>query len=79
MEKALVDLRARMVPARQKWQLIANGVQEINHSREMRNHKNCKDKWIGLNSDYQKVVDYHKGIGSHTSFWDLGNEEKDRF
>jgi hypothetical protein len=26
----------------------------------------CKDKWNGLNFDYEKVSNYHSNIGQHT-------------
>lgn len=26
-----------------------------------RNGKMCEDKWVGLNYDYKKLLDYHKG------------------
>jgi hypothetical protein len=39
----------------------------------------CKDKWNSLNSNYTKLVNYHKRIRSHTSFWDQSFDEKENF
>jgi len=36
-----------------------------------------KDKWNGLNSDYKKFLNYHKGAKYHTSFWKLTINEHD--
>jgi hypothetical protein len=40
-----------------------------------RNGEMCKDKWNGLNFDYKKLLDYHKGTGHQTSFLELTMEE----
>ncbi len=39
----------------------------------------CKDKWNSLNSDFKKLINYHKGTRNHTCFWDLTFEEKEHF
>lgn len=57
----------------------SNKAQLITKSKVMRNQKMCKDKWNGLNGDYRKVADYGKSTENHTSFWDLNNEDKDKF
>jgi superoxide dismutase len=38
----------------------------------------CKDKWNSFNSNYKKILNYHKGIRNHTCFWDLVSKEKER-
>jgi hypothetical protein len=38
-------------------------VQKVIHAKMPRSGKMCKDKWNGLNFDYKKFLDYHKGIG----------------
>jgi hypothetical protein len=38
----------------------------------------CKEKWNGLNYDYKKLLDYHKGIGYHNSFLDLFTKERNQ-
>ncbi len=35
----------------------------------------CKQKWNGLNYDYKKLLDYHKGIGYHNFFLNLFKKE----
>ncbi len=39
----------------------------------------CKNKWNSLNSNYKKLIDYHKGIRNHTYFWDLSFNKKVNF
>lgn len=38
----------------------------------------CKDKWNGLNFDYEKVSNYHSNIGHHTPLQDLTMEEQEK-
>jgi len=38
-----------------------------------------KEKWNSLNFNFKKLIDYHRGIGNHTSLWDLSYEEKEHF
>jgi len=35
-----------------------------------RNTKMCKDKWNGLNFNYNKLSNYHKGIKHQSYFWE---------
>jgi hypothetical protein len=51
----------------------------MNKNKFPRNGIICKNKWIALNHDFKKVVDYHKGIDSHTYFWDLMLEKNKSF
>jgi hypothetical protein len=34
------------------------------------------DKWNKLNSNYNKLYNYHKGTKNHTSFWELAKKKK---
>jgi hypothetical protein len=42
-------------------------------------HIMCKEKWNSLNFDFKKSIDYHRGIGNHTTFQDLSYEENEHF
>jgi hypothetical protein len=53
-------------------------LEEIIQCKVPRNKKMCKDKWNGLNYDYKKLLDYHKGIGHHNSFLDLFTKERNQ-
>jgi hypothetical protein len=53
-------------------------LQKIIQFKVPRNKKMCKDKWNGLNYDYKKLLDYHKGIGHHNSFLDLFTKERNQ-
>jgi hypothetical protein len=44
-----------------------------------RNKKMCENKWNGLNFDYEKLSNYHKGIGHHTSSFKLIVEKCNKF
>lgn len=61
----------------QKGKTISVELQALTHSKNPGGAKMCKDKWNSLNIDYMTVVDYGRGMGNHTSFWSLSNEEKD--
>jgi hypothetical protein len=37
----------------------------------------CKDKWNGINLDFKKLFDYHKGTEHHTLYWELTTNECD--
>jgi hypothetical protein len=36
----------------------------------------CKDNWNSLNSNYNKLINYYKGIRNHIYFWDLSFDKK---
>ncbi len=39
----------------------------------------CKEKCNSLNFDFKKLIDYHRGIGNHTTFQDSSYEENEHF
>jgi hypothetical protein len=39
----------------------------------------CKDKWNGLNSNYNKISSYHIGTCKHTWYWVLTINECDKY
>jgi hypothetical protein len=39
----------------------------------------CKDKWNYLNSNYKKILNYHKGINHNMSFWELVVDGCDKY
>lgn len=51
----------------------------MNKNKFPRNGIICKDKWIALNYDFKKALDYHKGIDNRTYFWDLMFEKNKYF
>ncbi len=57
-----------MVPTAQQWNATIDEFQKFIHAKIPLNGKMCKDKWNGLNSDYKRLSNYHKGIGHHMSF-----------
>lgn len=65
--KQILDPRARMV-------LVYNVGKRLQKRAKVKNPRNdvmCKDKWNSLNSNFKKLIDYHKGTSNHTCFWDL--------
>jgi hypothetical protein len=54
-------------------------LQKVIHAKMPRNKKMCKIKWNGMNSDYKKLSNYHKGTEHHTFFLELTMEECDKF
>ncbi len=60
-----------MVATVQKWNKNAEKF------RRSRNGKMCKGEWNEMNCNYNKILDYHKGIGHHKLFLELTMEEHD--
>jgi hypothetical protein len=56
-----------------------NKLQKIVHAKIPQTRKMCKDKWNGLNSYYNKLLNYHKGTSHHMSFWEMIPKEHDRY
>ncbi len=75
----MVDPKVHMVLTMQQWNKIVEELQKLIHVEMPRNGKKCEDKWNGLNFDYKKLLDYHKGIGYHTSLLELTMEEHNKF
>jgi len=48
-----------MIIAMQQWEKI------IKICKFSQNGTMCKGKWKFLNSNYKKIVEYHKGTGNH--------------
>ncbi len=53
-------------------------LQKSIQSKMPRNRKMCKEKWNGLDYDYKKLLDYHRGIGHHNSFLDLFTKKRNQ-
>jgi hypothetical protein len=59
---------------------LGKGRKRVAKGIKVRNPRNdimCKDKWNSMNSNFKKLVDYCKGMGNHTCFWDLKYEKKE--
>jgi TRAP-type C4-dicarboxylate transport system substrate-binding protein len=76
-QKRFIDLCTRMVMFKQRWEKLAKELQKRIKRKFPRNKTMCKDKWNAPNSNYKKLVDYHKGTRVHTCFWDLFDKEKE--
>ncbi len=63
-----------MIPTTQRWNKLSIDQQIITHSKTPRINKMCKEKLNYINGNYKKILDYHKGIGHNTSYWDLTME-----
>ncbi len=44
-----------------------------------RNGTMCKDKWNGINLDFKKLSNYHKGTKHHTLYWELTTDKHDNY
>jgi len=60
-----------MILSTLNWTKITNEFQKVINAHLAWNGKMDKDKWNALNFNFKKIVDYCKGIGHNTSFWDL--------
>jgi hypothetical protein len=76
-QKELVYPKSHMVLDAQRWAKIVDDFQNTINEWVPQNVKTCKDKWNGINSNYKKIVDYHKGTGHNTYFWELLIDERD--
>jgi hypothetical protein len=77
--KQTIDPRTNMIHVAQKWNKILKDMQAITKSKTPYNGKMWKNKWKCINSNYKKKVNYHKGIGHHTSYWEMSIDEQDKF
>lgn len=76
-QKELVDPKSLMVLDAQRRAKIVDDLQNMINPWVPQNVKTCKDKWNDINSNYKKIVDYHKGTGHNTYFWELLIDECD--
>jgi hypothetical protein len=67
-----------MVPIVQRWNKIVEDLQACIHIWVPKNGNMYKDKWNGLNSDYNKLLDYHKATKNHIFFWEMTTKEHDK-
>ncbi len=74
--KQIIDPKANMVFARNKWNKIAKDLQETTKSKSPYNGRMCNDKQTCVNNNYKKISNYHKGTGHNTSYLDLTIREK---
>lgn len=52
-------------------------IEHVIQKQMPRNGTMCKDKWTGINSDFKKLSDYHKGTEHHTLYWELSTNKCD--
>jgi hypothetical protein len=78
-QEQLVDPWAQMIFFVQCSDKIVEDLQQKTKNKFIRNGTMCKDKWNSLNSYNKKIANYHKGTRSHTCFWDLSFDEKEKF
>jgi hypothetical protein len=74
-QKQLIDPRAHRVPTTQRWNKIVKDFQNLLCAKEIFFWKVSKDKWNGLNSNFKKLTNYHKGTKHNMSFWEMTMEE----
>jgi hypothetical protein len=60
-----------------KRSLIAEVVMRESKSRNVRNRKECKNKWNSLLGDFRKISDYQVGNGRNMSYFQLSPEERE--
>jgi hypothetical protein len=60
-QKELVNPRMHVVLVLQKWNNITKQLLKFTYTKMLKNKKMCKDKWNGLNSNYKKLLNYHRG------------------
>jgi len=79
-QKGLMDLRAHIIPivVVVRWNKISKKLQKLIKSKMPRNGKMCKNKWNGINLDFKKLSNFHKGTGHHTSYWKLTTDNHDK-
>jgi len=54
-------------------------IEHVTQKQMPRNGTMCKDKWNGINSDFKKLSDYHKGTEHHTLYWELSTDKCDNY
>jgi len=80
IQKELMDLKAHIIPiiVAVWWNKISKELQKMIKNKMPRNGKTCKDKWNGINSDFKKHSNFHKGTKHHTSYWKLTTNNHDK-
>jgi hypothetical protein len=68
-----------MVPVVMWWNKIAKEFKKLIKNKMPRNGTMCKDKWNGINLDFKKLSNYHKGIEHHTLYCELTTDECDNY
>lgn len=50
----------------QHWEKFSKKLKKVTKNKFPK-HVMCKEKWNSLNFNFKKLIDYHSGIGNHTS------------
>jgi hypothetical protein len=80
-QKELMDPRVHMVliVVVVQWNKICEELQKFIKNKLSKNKNMCKDKWNGINSNFKKLSNYHKGTRHHTSYWKLIIDKCDKY
>jgi hypothetical protein len=71
----VVNARARIETAQQKWMRISKVVMAERVSPQERDDSACMTKWNSLYGEFKKIKDYHTGTCNNLSYWNMTREE----